>query len=203
MRPYPRELEHDVVLPGETRCHVRPIRPDDAGGLAVFHARLSARSAYLRFFTVHPELSASEIERFTHVDYDERLALVVVLGSALIAVGRYDRLPDSSEAEVAFVVSDEYQHHGIATLLLDDLALAALQRGITTFTASALAENVTMLRVFSHSGFNVSLSRDHETVSLRFPIEPDDQYRAALAARRGALTHGSSHGPIGRIDPSC
>jgi RimJ/RimL family protein N-acetyltransferase len=203
MRPYPRELEHDVVWPDETRCHVRPIRSDDAERLAAFHGRLSARSAYLRFFTIHPELSAEEIERFTHVDYDDRLALVVEFDGALIAVGRYDRVPDSSEAEVAFVVSDEFQHHGIATLLLDDLALAALQRGITTFTASTLAENSPMLRVFSHSGFHVSLSRDHETVSLRFPIEPDEQYRAALAARAETLPHVSSEGPTGRMDRSC
>jgi GNAT superfamily N-acetyltransferase len=203
MRPYPSELEHDVVWPDGTAYHVRPIRPDDADGLADFHGRLSTRSAYLRFFTIHPELSRDEVDRFTRVDYDERLALVAERGGALIAVGRYDRVPDSSEAEVAFVVSDEYQHHGIATSLLDDLAHVALQRGITAFTASTLAENVTMLRVFSHSGFHVSLGRDHETVSLRFPIEPDEQYSAALAARRGTLPLGSSEAPTARIDPLC
>jgi GNAT superfamily N-acetyltransferase len=178
-----------------TTCHVRAIRPEDARGLAAFHGLLSSRSAYLRFFTVHPELSSAEIERFTCVDYDDRLALVVVHDGALVAVGRYDRLPDSVEAEVAFVVTDEFQHRGIGTLLLDDLAEAALQRGITTFVASTLAENHTMLGVFSHSGFRVSSSRDHETISLRFSIEPDDQYRAALLARRETSDTGSTQGP--------
>jgi len=87
---------------------------------------------------------------------------------------------------VAFVVTDDYQHHGIGTLLLDDLAEVALRRGITTFVASTLAENSSMLGVFKHSGFQVTSSRDHETISLRFSIVPDDRYRAALAARQVA-----------------
>lgn len=187
MRPYPNELEHEVSWPDGTSCRVRPIRPDDGPGLKAFHGSLSTRSAYLRFFSIHPVLSSDEVERFTRVDYDGRLALVVEHDGALVAVGRYDRLPDSAEAEVAFVVTDEFQHRGIGTLLLDELAEAALSRGITTFVASTLAENRTMLGVFSHSGFRVSSSLDHETVSLRFSIEPDDEYRAARAARRVAF----------------
>jgi GNAT superfamily N-acetyltransferase len=138
----------------------------------------------MRFFTNHPELSPAEVERFTHVDYDDRLALVVEHDGALVAVARYDRLPDTSEAEVAFVVTDEFQHLGIGTLLLDDLAGAALSRGIMTFVASTLAENHSMLGVFYHSGYHITSNRDHETVSLRFSIEPDDRTRTALAARR-------------------
>lgn len=182
----PRDLEHDVVWSDGMSCRVRPIRPDDGHKLLAFHSHLSTRSAYLRFFTIHPELSAAEVERFTHVDFDDRLALVAERDGSLVAVARYDRVPDCGEAEVAFVVTDDYQHHGIGTMLLDDLAEAALRRGITTFVASTLAENSTMLGVFKHSGFDVTSSRDHETVSLRFSIVPDDCYRAALAARQVA-----------------
>ncbi len=37
------------------------------------------------------------------------MALIAEDGDRLIAVGRYDRSPDQSDAEVAFVVADEYQ----------------------------------------------------------------------------------------------
>jgi len=204
MRSYPHELEHEVVWPDGLTCKVRPIRPEDGPGLAGFHNRLSTRSAYLRFFTIHPKLSAQEIERFTRVDYDDRLALVVEHDDLLIAVGRYDRLADSSEAEVAFVVSDDYQHHGIGTLLLDDLAEVALKRGIITFVASTLAENRAMQGVFSHSGFQVSSSRDHETVLLRFSIVPDAHYEAAVAARRAPpVDAGSRVRPLDDGMPAC
>ncbi len=160
-----------VTSRGE-RIHVRPIRPGDEVGLVVFHRGLSDRSVYRRFFFIHPVLSAPEIEHFTHVDYMDRLALVAECHDRIVAVGRYERTPATSEAEVAFVVSDEYQHHGIGTVLLEQLVDAALCRGITVFTAQTLAENHAMLAVFRKSGFPVTTATESETVSVRFPIQP-------------------------------
>ena len=97
-----------------------------------------------------------EVERFTRVDYVNRLALVAEDNSGLVAVARYDRTPGTAEAEVAFVVADQYQHHGIGTLLLERLAAAAWQRGITAFVATTLAENREMLQVFADSVFQVT-----------------------------------------------
>lgn len=180
---YPSELERDVVGDGDLHYRVRPIRPDDGPQLVEFHHRLLPRSVFLRFFSFHPELSAKEVEHFCCVDHVNRLALVVESEGRLIAVGRYDSAPGETEAEVAFVVSDEFQHHGIGALLLDELARAALERGITEFRAETLFENRTMLDVFHHSGFPVSSSVEYGTITLRFPIERTDEYRAALADR--------------------
>jgi GNAT superfamily N-acetyltransferase len=186
---YPSELERDVVSDGNPQYHVRPIRSDDGPRLVAFHHRLLPRSVFLRFFSFHPELSPKEVAHFTCVDYVNRLALVAESGDHLIAVGRYDSAPEETEAEVAFVVSDEFQHHGVGALLLDELAQAGWERGITSFRAETLFENRTMLDVFRHSGFRVRSSVEYGTVTLRFPIEPTDAYRAALgdreASRRG------------------
>ncbi len=171
---FPAELECDVQTLDGVVVHMRPIRPDDGPGLMKFHEGLSTQSVYRRFFYMHPHLSVAEIERFTRVDYVDRLAMVVVDGGRLLAVGRYDRLPESSEAEVAFVVADEFQHHGIGTLLLEHLAGAAVTRGITTFVAQTLTENHDMMDVFMKSGFNVTTSSAYGTVALKFSIEPDD-----------------------------
>ncbi len=179
----PSELDAELVLSDGTCCSLRPIRPDDAERLIQFHRHLSQRSTYLRFFTVHPTLSAKEVERFTIVDYQERLALVVERNEELIAVGRFDRVIGTPEAEVAFVVADDYQHHGLGSLLLDELARAARVRGITTFVAETLCENKPMLDVFHHSGFDVSSKIECGTVWLRFGIEVTESYRDALAAR--------------------
>jgi GNAT superfamily N-acetyltransferase len=189
---YPSELERDVVSDGDLRYHVRPMRPDDGDRLVAFHEHLLPRSVFLRFFSFHPELSTKEVERFTHVDYVNRLALVVESEDRLIAVGRYDSAPGDTEAEVAFVVADDFQHHGIGALLLDELARAAWLRRVTSFRAETLWENRTMLDVFHHSGFPVTSSVEHETVTLRFPIEPTDAYRASLNDREASRQCGSS-----------
>jgi GNAT superfamily N-acetyltransferase len=183
---YPSELERDVVSDGDLHFHVRPIRPDDGARLVAFHEQLLPRSVFLRFFSFHPELSTKEVEHFTCVDYVNRLALVVESEDRLIAVGRYDSAPGETEAEVAFVVADDFQHHGIGALLLDELASAASRKGVTSFRAETLCENRTMLDIFHHSGFPVTSTVEYGTVTLRFPIEPTDAYRAALDDREAS-----------------
>jgi GNAT superfamily N-acetyltransferase len=180
---YPAHLECDVVSSGDLGFRLRPIRPDDAERLVAFHNHLSSRSCYLRFFSFHPTLSDKEVERFTCVDYLDRLALVAEINGTLIAVARYDRHLGTDEAEVAFVVADEYQHHGIGSLLLDELVLAAREQGISTFLADTLSENHTMLGVFLHAGFEVQTQTECGTVYLRFNLLPTASYLRALAAR--------------------
>jgi len=165
----PIDLAADV-LTSLGPVHVRPIVPSDADPLVAFHEALSPDSQYFRFFTAHPHLSSAEVERFTHVDYNRRMALVAECDGRLIGIGRYDRLEGSAEAEVAFVVADAYQGHGIGSLLLQRLADAARSRGITLFFAETLPDNRPMQAVFRESGFDVHTTFDEGLVCVRFPI---------------------------------
>jgi GNAT superfamily N-acetyltransferase len=196
---YPSELARDVETMRGSTLHLRPIRPDDGGRLTEFHQRLSPQSVYRRFFFMHLKLSVAETERFTHVDYVDRLALVAEQGGRLVAVGRYERLPGTADAEVAFVVADDFQHQGIGTMLLEHLADAALNNGITAFVAQTLSENHDMLDVFMNSGFHVTSSREYGTVNVRFPIEPDDAYRSACSERH----HAEDEARGGATIPPC
>ena len=169
---YPRALDRTVTLADGQIVHLRPIHPGDASALVAFHARLSSDSVYRRYFSFHPELSETEVTWLTTVDYVDRLALVVVVDDALVAVGRYDRLPGTETAEVAFLVADEFQHRGLGMLLLKDLATAARRHAITTFVAETQASNRDMMGVFVGSGFDVTSSLDAEIISVRFRIAP-------------------------------
>src|SRR3954447_5891017 len=128
--------------------HLRPIRPSDAPALVALHGRLSAETIYYRFFSPKPRLTEREVERFTTVDFVDRVALVAELGDDIIAVGRFDRWPGQPEAEVAFVVDDAHQGRGLGALLLEHLAAIARGAGITRFTAEVLPDNRPMLSTF-------------------------------------------------------
>jgi GNAT superfamily N-acetyltransferase len=167
---YPAELECVDRTGDGAAIRLRPIRPDDGRELREFHERLSDQSIYHRYFILHRRLSSTEVEHLINVDYVDRLALVVEEDGCLVAVGRYERLPGTNDAEVAFVVADSHQHRGLGSLLLQHLADAARARGIENFTAETLAENKDMIRVFMHSGFPVTTTREWGTVFLRFPI---------------------------------
>jgi GNAT superfamily N-acetyltransferase len=124
---------------------------------------------------LHPVLSTTEVKHFTQVDYVNRLALIVEDAGAIVAVGRYDRYPEGTTAEVAFVVRDDYQHLGLGHRLLDALAAAAWERGITEFSAETLSTNRAMLSVFRHSGFPVTTTSEYNEVSVRFAIDPQGE----------------------------
>ncbi len=179
----PSELECDVLATDGATVHVRAIRPDDGDLLVEFHGRLSPETVYRRFFGAHPRLSAAEVEYLTHVDYHDRLALVAEHADRLIAVARYERLPASGDAEVAFVVDDADQGRGLGTLLLEHLAAAARARGVTRFVADTQASNTAMLDVFGQAGFSVERTYDQGIVRLEFPIEPTEAFVLAVEDR--------------------
>lgn len=164
---------------------VRPIRPDDIDGVRTFHAAQSAESIYLRFFAPLPTISDRDLRHFTHVDYDSRVALVVIIEDQIAGIGRFDRLPEPEEgsAEVAFNVSDVHAGRGIASVLLEHLADIGSQRGIRRFLADVLPQNRKMLGVFRDAGYEVSHEFDDGLIVVAFDIEPTDRSRAVRLSR--------------------
>ena len=167
------DSEQMIELFDGSKALVRPISPADAEALRRFHAHLSQRSIQMRYFYPHMELKADEVSHLTHVDGVDRVALVVEFGGELVAVGRYDRLEDQTTAEVAFIVADQYQHHGIASLLLHDLADRARTAGITRLVADVLVENAAMLSVFRKAGFPIQFKTEWGVVMLTMSIDQD------------------------------
>lgn len=143
----------DLTLPDGRAVSIRRMASDDDDRLVEFHGRLSPETVYLRFFSAHPRLLPAEVNRFTHLDQHDRVALVAVDRQGRIqGVGRYDRLPGTDEAEVAFVVADEMQGQGLGRELLARLAPIAREEGIRRFVAETLVGNQPMLKVFRASG---------------------------------------------------
>ncbi len=178
----PRHWEADVLLRDGRTAHIRPIRPDDAEILVEFYSRVSAESKYYRFFSPMPFLSASDVKRFTEVDYVERVAFILMVGAAMIAVGRYD-LIEPGKAEVAFLVEDEHQGRGIGQLLLEHLAQAGRERGIERFVAEVLPDNQAMLHTFRDAGYRVASTYDGGVMELEFAIDPTDTAIGVMAQR--------------------
>ena len=166
----------DVLLSDGTTVHLRQIRPEDAPEIVAMHARFSERTRYLRYFSPYPRIPERDLQRFVTVDHHDREAFVVLAGERIVAVGRYERLgPDAPDAEVAFVVEDAYQGRGIGSVLLEHLAAAAREEGISQFVAEVLPTNAQMLRVFADAGYQIRRQYADGVVHLSFPIAPTEQ----------------------------
>ena len=179
---YPFEWEADVVLSDGSVARMRPIKPSDAQRIRAFHAGQSEESIYLRFFAPLRELSDRDVQRFTVVDYDERVALVALHQDRIIGIGRYDKLDDTT-AEVAFNVSDSFQGKGIGSILLEHLAMVGLDGGVTRFVAEVLPQNRRMINVFREAGYNVKHRLEDGVISLSFDISPTATSTAVRYAR--------------------
>ncbi|MGZ4670944.1 MAG: bifunctional acetate--CoA ligase family protein/GNAT family N-acetyltransferase [Blastococcus sp.] len=193
--PAPPHWEADIVAADGGTVHLRPIRPDDAEGLVGLMERSSDQTRYYRFFGPMKKLSEKDLHRFTHVDHDHRVAFVVLLGDQVIAVGRYDRYPDTDDAEVAFLVEDAHQGRGLGSVLLEHLAAAGRERGIKRFVAEVLAQNSRMVRVFQDAGYKSARSYEDGVVHLTFPIEQTED-ALAVAYEREQRSESRS---IGRL----
>ena len=181
--PYPSELQCEARLSDGRRATIRPIRTGDADALWNFHEHLSSETVYRRFFSIHPHLYANEVERFTTVDYRNRLALVVEIAGQLCAVARYELQAGADQAEAAFVVADALQGRGVGALLLEHLAAAARRRGIASFVAQTLGSNYAMQHVFRHAGFKCVERWADGIIDVSFPIAPTQRYLEAVMHR--------------------
>ncbi|WP_456575166.1 bifunctional acetate--CoA ligase family protein/GNAT family N-acetyltransferase [Blastococcus sp. SYSU D00820] len=179
----PPHWEADVIAADGGTVHLRPICPEDDEGLVGLMERSSDQTRYYRFFGPMKRLSERDLHRFTHVDHDNRVAFVLLLGGQLIGVGRYDRYPGTDDAEVAFLIEDAHQGRGLGSVLLEHLAAAARERGIARFVAEVLAQNNRMVRVFLDAGYTPTRSYEDGVVHLTFPIAPTETALAVTYER--------------------
>ncbi len=156
---------------------VRAIRAEDGEVLMAAFKGLDARTVYLRFFAPKPEITPGELREVTDIDFERTVALVTCLqdgeGEKIIGIGQYFVYGNGGlpvKAEVAFMVAEDYQRLGIASITLRHLAGIAQGNGVRGFYAEVLPENEAMLAVFRKSGFLVSEERTegmiHVTLSL-------------------------------------
>jgi RimJ/RimL family protein N-acetyltransferase len=86
-------------------------------------------------------------------------------------VGSYYLDPKTNLAEVAFVVSDQWQNHGIGTFLLKHLMRIARRNGIRGFTAEVLTENKPMQAVINKSNYKIQSKLSGNVYSYEMDFE--------------------------------
>ena len=179
---YPADREADIVLRDGSTAHVRPVRATDREAMHAFLSGVSEDAIWFRFFSMANLDWATDWA--LNVDYRDRFGLVVETGSPrrIVAHAAYVRIePDS--AEVAFLVADAWQGHGIATVLLAHLAESAAAAGVATFVADVLPGNHKMIVVFRESGFAVDVRTAPDAIRVEFPTSLSPEAAARFQDR--------------------
>jgi acetyltransferase len=144
------------------RFTVRPIRPDDEPLMVDFHRHLSEETVYRRYFIplrLDVRVAHERLLKRCLIDFHNEMALVATYldeggKPRLAAVARLIKIAGSNNAEVAFVVADQHQHHGLGTYLLDRIIDIARNEGIGALEAVVLTDNFSMRGLFRRAGFH-------------------------------------------------
>lgn len=149
----------------EVGIELRPIRAEDKPALSAALATLSDDTVQRRFMTAKPRFTSGELRYLTEIDHSDHEALVASPADHpdwIIGVARYVRdAADPTSAEVAVVIGDPYQHHGLGTALGLALADVARANGIHRFTATMLGDNTAAHRLMRRISARLESGRPH------------------------------------------
>ena len=161
-----------VLLPDGAALDLVAMRPADAERLVRFHHTLSSDTQYLRFFSFHPELSADELYRFTHVDHHDREAVVAVVAGEIVGVARFDRAEGGATRRL-HSSSPTAGRAAVSARSSSSTSPAAPAASASTVSSHKRSiRTARMLAVFRHTGRPVTERREAEIVHLAIDLTP-------------------------------
>ncbi len=177
----------DVALRDGSSVQVRAVGAADRDGIRGFLKAMSADSAYFRGCGI---INADKLADWAvDVDQRDRYGVLATAGPGERIVGHaaYIRV-NPVRAEVAFEVADAMHGQGIGTLLLAQLAAAAVSNGISQFSADVMPSNRKMLEVFRSSGFPIRRETNDGLMKVVFDtaLSPDTIDRFDARERHAA-----------------
>ncbi|HJZ97157.1 MAG TPA: GNAT family N-acetyltransferase, partial [Candidatus Solibacter sp.] len=173
IRPYPTRYMSKWTTKDGADVMIRPIRPEDEPAMVKFHQTLSERTVYLRYFhlmNLEQRTQHDRLTRICFIDYDREMALVAEREGEILGVGRMMKTHGTSEAEIAVVVSDQWQGKGIGKELMSRLLIVAADEKLTKVNAEILPDNRTVMRIFEKLGFSVKHDIDDQVVRASFAL---------------------------------
>jgi acetyltransferase len=163
---------------GET-VTIRPIRAEDEPLMVAFHKRLSEETVYGRYFqlvTVGRRTAHEALTRICFVDYDREMVLVAERVDAhtgersIVAVADLTKLYNTKTAELAVLVRDDCQRHGLGFELTRRLVDVARDERLENVVATTMTENRGMCAVFRRLGFTLSVDPGDDTVEVALAL---------------------------------
>ncbi|MGD8429089.1 MAG: bifunctional acetate--CoA ligase family protein/GNAT family N-acetyltransferase [Ectothiorhodospiraceae bacterium] len=175
IRPYPKELEEQIPLGDGRQLLLRPVLPEDEPALQEAFAKLTPEEIRLRFFVPMKTLSHITAARFTQIDYDREMALILtddgIPGKTEIyGIVRITADPDNEKAEYAIIVRHDMTGMGLGILLMRRIIDYCRNRGTRMIFGDVLRENTTMLRLCETLGFSRRSSPDDPDI-VRVELE--------------------------------
>lgn len=176
IRPYPKEQEETLVDADGRAFLLRPVMPEDEPAIQTAFASLTEEEIRLRFFAPIKTLPHVQAARFTQIDYDREMALVLtepgVPGRAAIwGAVHISADPDNEKAEYAILVHHDVAGKGLGQKMMERIVAYARARGIRQVWGDVLRENRRMLAICEDLGFTrTAIDGEPSIVKVRLDL---------------------------------
>jgi acetyltransferase len=176
-RPFPVQYVSGWTTRRGQTVTIRPIRPEDEPLMVDFHRGLSEGAVFLRYFQVVKlarRTSHEVLTRVCFVDYDREMVLVAEERGAnlterqILAIASLTKL-SGKDGEIAVLVTDTHQQHGLGTELVRRLVEVAHDERLERVVAFTMTDNHGMCGVFKRLGFALSIDGDEVRAELGIP----------------------------------
>lgn len=134
-----------------------------------FHESLSDRTVYMRYFCSMSFVARTRHERLVRICHSYSESELVLVAEPkdprtgeryILGVGRFNKLQTNGEAEVAVLMSDQYQHNGLGTELVRQLIKVAQGQNLRCLVAEMLSDNLAIQNILRQLGFRLRLVPD-------------------------------------------
>ncbi|MGE3298010.1 MAG: GNAT family N-acetyltransferase [Porticoccaceae bacterium] len=180
IRPYPQELEATLALADGRELLLRPIRPEDEPALRQAFATLTPAQIRGHFAAATGALAQIDAARFTQIDYDREMTLILTLpGSAgrTPVYGLVRMFIDANREGAEFVIAlhPDVTGQGLGQRLMQHGIAYARGRGLTELHGDVMRDNRAMRRLAAKLGFVEETSpRIPAAIRVRLAIANDD-----------------------------
>ena len=174
---YPERYESWLTAKNGEQIFFRPTRPTDEPLLQQLFYKLDENSRIARYLTPKWALSHKDAQSEVVIDYHNRMSMVGVIHphgrEELIAIGSYykDESGSTNIAEIAVLVSSEYQKMGLGNFLFKRMISIARDNGITGVVGEVLSENQGILNIIRSLPYPLVLEDYGESMEFSLRID--------------------------------
>ncbi|CAN5622400.1 hypothetical protein BH10ACT2_BH10ACT2_20230 [soil metagenome] len=172
-----------ALLSNGNTVEIFAAQPADIESVREFYAHLSDSATWARFLGARPYIPDAELRDVVAQDVRHHVTMLAAVEGAVIGIGEFVVTSKPNEAEVAFAVADDHHREGIATLLLERLAVVARRCGIERFVANTMFGNGDMQLVFRTVGLAVTTSHERDVVNVTLDLTSIEALQASTADR--------------------
>lgn len=169
----PYDILRQIKYHNNLDLYIKPLTKDDVLLWGPFIDKCSKNSLYSRFMATIADLK-NRGETFCITDYETRITIGVEVetskGKEIIGIAWLIRDEDTEDVEVALLITDEWQHHGIGSVLAEVCKEIIIKWNIRAVKGSTSIYNSSVIHMLQKRKIDFKTSLEDNSLSFKLEV---------------------------------